>query len=132
MIGIDINVLIRYIVQDDPEQSALATHFLEKSINAVSPGYISQIVICEIVWVLKRAYRYEKSVIIQVIRQILNASELIVENSESVWQALKDFELGDADFSDYLIAQCNRYHGCDYTITFDKQAVQHPLVKLCQ
>jgi predicted nucleic-acid-binding protein len=122
MIGIDTSIMIRYIVQDDSVQSDLATQFLESRLRQSSPGYLSLIVICEIVWVLKRAYKYEKSIICGVIRQILHSSDLVVENSELVWKAFKTFESGNADFSDYLIGFCNQHHGCDYTVTFDQKA----------
>ncbi len=60
MTGIDTNVLVRYIVQDDPAQSALATTFIEKNCTAKKPGFINLIVLCELTWVLKRAYRAER------------------------------------------------------------------------
>ena len=122
MIGIDTNVLIRYIVQDDVEQSKLATKFIEGRISSTNPGFINYIVLCEIVWVLKSAYRYEKPVIINVLQRILQTKEFIVENADVAWIALKEYEKDDADFSDYLIAVLNRFSGCDFTITLDQTA----------
>lgn len=132
MIGIDTNILIRYIIQDDPIQSRLATKFLESNINKANPGFISQIVLCEIVWVLRRAYGYDKPIILQVLNQIIDTSEFIIENSESARQALRDFKEGNADFSDYLIGSANKYHGCEYTLTLDKKAAIHPNFRLCK
>ena len=71
MIGVDTNVLVRYIVQDDIEQSKDATRFIEKRISSSNPGFINQIVLCELVWVLKRAYGYEKTIIFEVLEKIL-------------------------------------------------------------
>jgi predicted nucleic-acid-binding protein len=131
MIGIDTNVLIRYIVRDEPGQSAAATRYLEKHVSKRNPAYISQIVLCEIVWVLKRAYGYDKKVILQVIRQILGTKEFMVENAECARQAFQDYQNGEADFSDYLIGLSNRFHGCDYTVTFDRKAAPHPAFRGC-
>ena len=121
MIGIDTNVLVRYIVQDDEEQAAIATQSIE-ACSVGAPGWISAIVLCETVWVLSRAYGYEKSTIQSVLQRIFLASELVVEQQEQGWSALRDFALGNADFSDYLIAHMNQASGCKYTVTFDKKA----------
>jgi predicted nucleic-acid-binding protein len=132
MIGIDTNVLIRYIVRDDLKQTQIATKFLEKRLTQRESGFVSQIVLCEIVWVLKKAYGFEKDVIIQVIQQILDTAELTVEHAESARRAVSDYEKGDADFSDYWIGLSNQFHGCDYTVTFDLRAASHPAFCLCR
>ncbi|MBN1780029.1 type II toxin-antitoxin system VapC family toxin [bacterium] len=130
MIGIDTSIMIRYIVQDDPDQSRLATKFLESRLSRTSPGFLSIIVMCEICWVLKRAYKYKKSIIARVIRQMLNSEDLIVENSEYIWEALKAYENGNADFSDYLIGYGNHHQGCSLTVTFDKNAADEAHFRL--
>ena len=130
MIGLDTNVLVRYIVQDDPEQSRIATNFVEKRISSVKPGFINHIVLCEIVWVLKKAYGYDKIIIVSVLEKILQTKEFIVENAEVAWIALKEYEKAGADFSDYLIAVLNRFADCDYTITFDETAAKFKYFQL--
>ena len=127
MIGIDTNVLIRYITQDDEVQAKIASDYIESNCTLNNPGYINQIVLCEIIWVLKRAYRYNKQIIIDIIRQLLQTGELMVDNSENVWLALEAYEEGSADFSDYLIALSNKNAGCEKTITFDKNAAYFSL-----
>jgi predicted nucleic-acid-binding protein len=87
-------------------------------------------VLCETAWVLSRAYGYEKVTVQAVLQQILLASELVVEQQDQAWLALRDFAQGDADFSDYLIARMNQVAGCKYTITFDKKASSHQLFRL--
>jgi predicted nucleic-acid-binding protein len=126
MIGLDTNILIRFIVQDDPEQSSRANAFIEAYITLDTPGYINPIVLCETVWVLKRAYNYDKMVIMQVLRQILNTRELVVEQSDAARQALEAYSAGEADFSDYYLGAMNRMAGCQRTVTFDRAAGQHP------
>ena len=129
MIGIDTNVLVRYIVQDDEQQAAIATKSIE-ACSVETPGWISAIVLCETVWVLSRAYGYEKVTIQAVLQRIFLAAELVVEQQEQGCSALRDFARGHADFSDYLIAHMNQAAGCEYTITFDKKASDHRLFRL--
>jgi len=129
MIGIDTNVLVRFIVQDDEKQAAIASEWIE-SCSVETPGWISVIVLCETVWVLSRAYAYDKSTVQSVLQRIFLACELEVEQQEHAWSALRDFAQGSADFSDYLIVHMNKSAGCEYTITFDKKASSHRLVRL--
>jgi len=130
MIGVDTNVLVRYITQDDEAQSIVAGNWIEETCSIESPGWISVIVLCEIVWVLSRAYGYDRETIQQVLQQIFQAGELAVEQQESAWSALRDYAQGSADFSDYLIAHMNHSAGCKYTVTFDRKASTHRLVRL--
>ncbi|MCK5147968.1 type II toxin-antitoxin system VapC family toxin [bacterium] len=132
MTGIDTNVLIRYIVQDDPKQSKQAVHFIETQISANNPGFINHIVLCEVGWVLKGAYGYAKSDIIRVFQSLLNAVEIIVLESDIVWKAVNEYSKGKADFSDYLIAHLNAKYGCKSTVTFDKKAIHHPCFMKCE
>jgi predicted nucleic-acid-binding protein len=132
MIGIDTNVLVRYIVGDDSKQSKLATVFLEKTCTKENPGFVNLIVLCELVWVLRGAYKVNKQMIIDVLRQILESTELSIETPEIAWAALDDFEKGNADYSDYLIAYKNKEFGCTHTVTFDKKAGKHALLKVLE
>lgn len=124
MIGLDTNVLARYIVQDDPAQSAAATRLIEGHCTAEAPGYVSVPVLLELFWVLTGAYGYEKAVVIPVIRQVLRTAELAVEDRPIIWAALRDFESGTADFADHLIAHRNHARGCARTCTFDRRAAR--------
>ena len=124
MIGLDTNVLVRYIVQDDPEQAAAVARLIEGQCTAQSPGYVSVPVLVELVWVLTTAYHYERAVVILVIRQILRTAEFVVEDRDTVWAALREFESGAADFADYVIAHRNHARGCTRTYTFDLRAAR--------
>lgn len=124
MIGLDTNVLVRYIVQDDPEQSHAATRLIESRCTVQSPGWVGVTVLMELVWVLTTAYRYEKAVVASVIRQLLRTTELMVEDRESAWTALREFGMGNADFADYLISHRNHASGCTQTYTFDRKAAR--------
>ena len=124
MIGLDANVLIRYIVQDDPGQADAAARLIEGRCTARAPGYVSVPVLVELAGVLAGAYRYERRVVAAVIRQLLRTIELLVEDRDAAWSALREFEAGDADFADCLTAHRNRARGCTRTFTFDRAAAR--------
>ena len=122
MIGLDTNVLVRYIVRDDARQSAAATRLIESKCTADDPGGVTLVVLCELVWVLARGYGYERSEIIGLLRRLLSAEDLHVERSELAWQALNLYEEGKADFADYVIGLCNQEERAEATYTFDRRA----------
>ena len=130
MIGLDTNVFIRYIVQDDEQQAQLATDVIENQCSVENPAFINEITLCEIVWVLKRAYRYDKTIILVVLKQLLGGSEVYISSHAEAWEAYSDYETGNADFSDYFIARINKKMGCPFTFSFDKKACQHENFKL--
>jgi len=122
MTGLDTNVLVRYITQDDPQQSILATQFIEKQCTPESPGFINYIVLCELVWVLRRCYKAERTQSLQVIEQLLRTAQFQIQEPQVVWRALRQAQTGQADFADYLISQINLTHDCEITFTFDTGA----------
>lgn len=124
MIGFDTNVLVRYIVQDDPVQADAATRLIESRCTAQTPGYVSALVLMELVRVLTTAYRYEKPTVAAVIAQILRTAEFTVEDRDTVWAALRTFEASTAEFADCLIASRNHARGCAETYTFDRRAAR--------
>lgn len=130
MIGLDTNVLIRYIVQDDPLQAQLASDLLENQCSVENPGFINEIILCEVIWVLKRAYGYDKAIILAVIKQLLNLGEIYISSHAEALVAYDDYATGSADFSDYFIAQMNKKMGCPFTFSFDKKACQNVNFKL--
>jgi predicted nucleic-acid-binding protein len=121
MIGLDTSVLIRYLTHDDPVQTPAAVELLN-SLSPASPGFVSLIVLAELVWVLTSLYRLEKSEIVDVLEALLRSDGLVVERAEIAWQALRSFKSARAGFSDCLIERCGHAAECDYTATFDKRA----------
>jgi predicted nucleic-acid-binding protein len=130
MFGLDTNVLVRYIVQDDPIQAGSATAFIETHCTAETPGFICNIVLVELVWVLERGYGYDKKSVVTVLKQVAVTSELQMENSVLAWQAIMDYESGTAGFADCLLAAVNQQYGCDVTYTFDQRAAKYSSFKL--
>jgi predicted nucleic-acid-binding protein len=122
VIGLDTNVLARYIVRDDPRQAAAATRLIEERCTAESPGWVSTIVVCELAWVLQGVYGLTREGIAAVVEAILTSNELQVESADTVWQALRKFRKGPADIADYLIGLTGCAHNAAPTFTFDKRA----------
>ncbi len=130
MIGLDTNVLVRYIVRDDEKQAKAATRLIESRCTADNPGLVSAIVLCELAWVLTRGYGYRRDMVGRVITRILSVQELEVEDAELAWRAVRLFEQGKADFADYLIGVSNHENKAEVTYTFDGRAVENDLFKL--
>ena len=122
MIGLDTNVLVRYLVQDDPGQSRKATQVIAKRCTRDDPGFVNRIVLCELVWVLESAYGYSKDTIVVVLEKLLRTSQLKIEDMQSAWIAFRMYQKGKADFADCLLGATNRIGGCNETVTFDQAA----------
>lgn len=120
MIGIDTNILVRYLTQDDFEQAKLAEDLLSKYLTKPKSILINNIVIGELISVLNIGYKYTKEQIISVVRHILATEEFVFENQKVLWFALEQYEKKQLDFSDALIAQVNKNLGCQHTFTFNK------------
>jgi predicted nucleic-acid-binding protein len=121
MIGLDTNVVVRYLTHDDPAQTATAVRLID-SLSSDSPGFLSLIVIVELVWVLEVCYRFRKNEIEQVLESLLRSKEVVIERAEVVFQALRKFGASRADFADCLIERCGQGAECQYTVTFDRNA----------
>ena len=124
MIGIDTNVLVRYIAQDDPAQSRRATALIERECSESDPGFVGLVVLAELVWVAETCYSASREEQRQIVRRVLETRQLIVQESETVWQALRLFEQGKADFADCLVERTAASAGCMRTVTFDKAAAR--------
>ena len=124
MIGLDTNILIRYLTQDDPVQSRKATEILERRLTHENPGFISVVVMAEIVWVLDRAYGLTNREIVGAIERILQTDVLLVENEQEVFTAVIMLKEGRGSFADALIAQLGNRAGCLHTLTFDEKALR--------
>ncbi|WP_406280247.1 type II toxin-antitoxin system VapC family toxin [Nocardia sp. NBC_00881] len=128
MIGLDANVLIRYLTQDDPVQSARANQVID-GLSESSPGYVTMIVLAEIHWVLRRGYKQDPEAVTDVLLGLLDCTEIVVERADTVRQALRQAADG-ADFADALIQQIGQEAGCDRTVTFDHDAGERAGMRL--
>ncbi|MPZ35780.1 MAG: PIN domain-containing protein [Rhodospirillales bacterium] len=126
MIGLDTNVLVRHITQDDPVQSPRATALIENQLTEDEPGFISVVALAETVWVLGRAYRYSDVEIAAVIERVLQTRTFIVENEIEFFFAMTALKQRRATFTDALIGTLGARAGCSATLTFDRKAARLP------
>ena len=122
MIGLDTNVIIRYVTQDDAQQSSAATALIE-SLDEQQPGFVSIVAVAETGWVLTRSYGVDGSTLADVFDRLLDAREIVVQHSDTVRLAVDGLRRG-AEFADAVIAGLGRAAGCDQTMTFDRGAAQ--------
>lgn len=123
MTGLDTNVLVRYIMQDDTKQSPLATRLVE-SLSVDAPGFVPLVSVTELAWVLSSAYELDRSQMIEAFEALLRTKELVVESAEVVWKALRLVQSSNADFADCLISCSAAAAGCVKTMTFDRGAAK--------
>ena len=123
MIGLDTNVLVRYIMQDDAKQSSKATRLIE-SLTTDAPGFVSQVSIVELGWVLSSSYGLTRQQVTQALELLLRTKEIVIDHADQVLKALRVFKASSADFSDCLIERSAASAGCDRTMTFDVGAAK--------
>lgn len=124
MIGIDTNVLLRLLIRDNDAQVRAAEKVIAAHCSAEEPGFVSRIVIVEVVWALRGFYNYDRAQVAASIRALLNISEIEVESAEEIHRAIADFEGSSAGFADCLLARTNESAGCEHTVTFDRKAAK--------
>lgn len=129
MIGLDTNVLVRYIMQDDPKNSPKATKLIE-SLDGDNPGYITMVSVIELYWVLTSCYELSGEQVGQALEAILRTKQFLVERADQVMRALRVYGEGKADFADCLIERSATGAGCAQTMTFDVGASKHAGMKL--
>jgi predicted nucleic-acid-binding protein len=126
MIGLDSNVVVRYLVQDDPVQSRRATEIAERRLSDENPGFISVVAMAETVWVLDRAYRFSDGDIVAAIERTLQTDVLVVEREQEIFAAMTALKEGRGSFADALIGALGTAVGCSTTLTFDQKALELP------
>ncbi len=126
MIGLDTNVVVRYLTQDDPDQSPRASALIEERLTEAEPGFVSLVAVVETAWVLRRAYRYSRDDVADEIERLLQIESLVVDREPEVFFAMKLSRAEAIDFSDALLGALNGGAGCQATLTFDRKALRVP------
>jgi predicted nucleic-acid-binding protein len=126
MIGLDTNILVRYLTQDDPIQSLRATEIIERRLTEENPGFVSIVAMVETVWVLDRAYQLAANEIAAAVERMLQIDVLVVENEQEVFSAMIALKGGQGSFADAVIAALGARAGCSCTLTFDQKALRLP------
>lgn len=121
MIGLDTNVLVRYLTEDDPKQSPRAVALVEGALEDGERLFVPQIVLCELVWVLDSVYSFPREEIVSVVRDLLRARQLVIEDLDSARKAVDQYAAKGGDFADFLIVERCRVAGCERVASFDGQ-----------
>jgi predicted nucleic-acid-binding protein len=122
MIGLDTNILVRYLAQDDLLQSPIATDLIEHRLTEEEPGFISVVAMAEVAWVLERAYGLANRDVAAAIEGVLQAEVLVVESEQEVFTAMVALKEARGSFADALIGALGGKAGCSRTVTFDRRA----------
>jgi predicted nucleic-acid-binding protein len=130
MIGIDTNVLVRYLTDDDEIQSKQASNLINR--HAAGQIFINNIVLCELIWVLERGYEYSKTEVITVLRAICTTMEFVFEDHNILWLSILEYEKATVDFSDILLGKINMRNRCIINYTFDRAVGQLSIFKLVE
>ncbi|MGV1769791.1 PIN domain-containing protein [Agrobacterium vitis] len=123
MIGIDTNVLLRFLLADDPEQFEAAKNFISKR-SMDDPAFVSLVVVAEMAWVLKRSYRFTNEDVTKVLRQLLPSEQFLFEDEDRLDSMIEDEMSRNDDLSDRIIAYIADRHGASHTVTFDRKAAK--------
>ncbi len=123
MIGLDTNVLVRYITQDDAKQSALVNSIID-SLDELSPGYVTLVTVVELNWVLESGYGVTRQQFVEVMQTLMSLDTIKIDRVAVVASAVRMYASNKADFSDCLIQRLSASAGCEKTLTFDKAAAK--------
>lgn len=126
MIALDTNVLVRYLVADDPGQAELAHEVIAQARAAGNKVFLSQIVLCELAWVLAGAYKAAKKDVLYALNLLSDDPGFVCDDPYRVRRAIDRYAGGTADFSDYLLAEVNADAGAAVTYTFAKALRDEP------
>jgi predicted nucleic-acid-binding protein len=130
MIGLDTNVLVRYLTQDDPAQSKKVNALVSDAMTHRRRLHLDGIVLCELVWVLRGAYKLDKSIVVDALDRILDSAQFSIDDRDAAAHALAAYRAESGDFSDYLLGYRNHKAGCDRTVTFDRSLKKSPLFSM--
>lgn len=124
MIGIDTNLIVRLIVNDDERQSRAVERFIQQHASADAPCYLSNIVLIETVWVLETAYGFDRAMVADALAVLLEVEQFDFDSPADVAEAVEEFRRSPVEFADCLLGRMNVFAGCDYTLTFDRKAAK--------
>lgn len=127
MIAVDTNVILRYLVQDDDEQAAIANHVLEDVLTPEQPGFVTIVAVLELDWVLRSKYLFSTEIVNTTIRRLMGSANLVFEQARALESALTSRH---GDLADNILHRIGQALGCTHTLTFDKKFARLPGVEL--
>jgi predicted nucleic-acid-binding protein len=120
VIALDTNILVRFLVEDDPEQTRVAQDLIQRIVEADARGFLGHVVLVEVVWVLEARYRVSRRVIVDHLKKLLRSRHLEFQSKEWVQRAVRRYSAEGGDFADYLIQEAAEQAGCAVLATFDR------------
>jgi predicted nucleic-acid-binding protein len=126
MIALDTNVVVRFLVEDDPKHGERASALIRTAIAAGDRLFVAQVVVCELVWVLESAYALARAEIVPVLRGLIAAEHLELETADAIRRAVDAYANGRGDLADYLIREQAQAAGCSGVATFDRALLREP------
>lgn len=130
MTALDTNVIVRFLVRDDEQQSETVYKYLKKAEKSGEAFFIPLAVVLETVWVLGSAYRKSRADILNSLESLMHSQVFRLDRDDVVGRVISDARNSDADIADLIIAHSARASGCKSGLTFDKKAAKHPFFKL--
>jgi predicted nucleic-acid-binding protein len=121
MTGLETNVLVPYLTEDDPEQARRAAAWIGTAVARGEDCFISAMVLCEMTWVLCGAYDVSKSDLLLTLDRLLATVRFVIGDKDVVRRAVDAYRSGRADFAAYVIGALNQEAGCEKTVTFDRR-----------
>ena len=122
MIGLDTNVVVRHLVQDDAQQGLAATKAFAK-LTPDDPGLLTVVVLVEAYWVLTRGYKFAPAEVTAILSALADTAEIVVQDDAHIRAALA-LARGGADFADAVISSACKARGCSAVLSFDRRAQQ--------
>lgn len=132
MIGVDSNILIRYVTRDDPVWTVPATRFIDEVCSADNQAYINPVVLVETAWVLRRRPDFDRSKLAEFVQGLLDSDSIVLGEKDAVERALESFRKGPAGFADYLILELNVQANATPTYTIDFDATKKDAFRALQ
>jgi predicted nucleic-acid-binding protein len=120
MRGIDTNVLLRLVLEDDHDQARAVRRLTHELVRVSEPLFVTSIVFCEFVWVLHRVYKLSRASIADALQKLVESDQLIAEHGDETREAMELYRIGPGDFADYMIGLVSQSAGCRDTVTFDR------------
>lgn len=125
MIGVDTNILVRYVLDDDPVWSPAAAAFIDETLSSDNVGFVNVVTLAEFAWTLRREASFNRETLALVIESFLQSDKIVLGHADIVQKALIRFKTGNAGFADYLISELNAASGAEPTMTIDKRAARN-------
>jgi predicted nucleic-acid-binding protein len=121
VIGLDTNVLVRYLTEDDPVQARKAAAIINTAAARGERCFISAVVLCELAWVLRGAYEVSKADLLLTLERLMATAQVVIGDKDLVRAAIAAYRTGQADFADDVIGALHQHAGCAKTVTFDRR-----------